>query len=211
MQRFAQIDLHKLFKVKVVVLGSGTGTNCQNLLKLQRENKLGFAKIVAVFSDNPNAGILEIAKQFGIRSSYLGSYKQLSVNELKISSNSDQSWIDTILKEKPDLIVLAGFMRILSPHFIKSFNSQIINLHPSLLPSFRGLDAIRQAWDLGVKITGCTVHWVNDELDMGKIIDQVPVRINPSDTLESLTAKVHSAEHLLLPSVVTELARKFNE
>jgi len=197
--------------VRVVVLGSGTGTNCKNLLKLQRENKLGFAKIVAVFSDNPNAGILEIAKQFGVPASYLGSYRQLSVNELKNSSNSDQLWIDTIHKEKPNLIVLAGFMRILSYHFINSFNSQIINLHPSLLPSFKGLGAIRQAWDFGVKITGCTVHWVNDELDMGKIIDQAPVHINPSDTLESLAAKVHSAEHLLLPSVVTELARKFHE
>ena len=179
--------------------------------KVTKRKQTRFCKNCGCFSDNPHAGILEIAKQFGIHSSYLGSYKQLSVNELKNSSNSDQSWIDTILKEKPDLIVLAGFMRILSPHFIKSFNSQIINLHPSLLPSFRGLNAIRQAWDLGVKITGCTVHWVNDELDMGKIIDQVPVRINPSDTLESLTAKVHSAEHLLLTSVVTELARKFNE
>ena len=197
--------------MRVVVLGSGTGTNCKNLLKLQRENKLGFAKIVAVFSDNPNAGILEIAKQFGVPASYLGSYRQLSVNELKNSSNSDQLWIDTIHKEKPNLIVLAGFMRILSYHFINSFNSQIINLHPSLLPSFKGLGAIRQAWDFGVKITGCTVHWVNDELDMGKIIDQAPVHINPSDTLESLAAKVHSAEHLLLPSVVTELARKFHE
>lgn len=197
--------------MRVVVLGSGTGTNCKNLLKLQRENKLGFAKIVAVFSDNPNSGILEIAKQFGVPASYLGSYRQLSVNELKNSSNSDQLWIDTIHKEKPNLIVLAGFMRILSYHFINSFNSQIINLHPSLLPSFKGLGAIRQAWDFGVKITGCTVHWVNDELDMGKIIDQAPVHINPSDTLESLAAKVHSAEHLLLPSVVTELARKFHE
>ena len=197
--------------MRVVVLGSGTGTNCKNLLKLQRENKLGYANIVAVFSDNPNSGILEIAKQFGVPASYLGSYRQLSVNELKNSSNSDQLWIDTIHKEKPNLIVLAGFMRILSYHFINSFNSQIINLHPSLLPSFKGLGAIRQAWDFGVKITGCTVHWVNDELDMGKIIDQAPVHINPSDTLESLAAKVHSAEHLLLPSVVTELARKFHE
>ena len=88
----------------------------------------------------------------------------------KNSLNSDQLWVDNLIKEKPDLIVLAGFMRILSPHFINSFNSQIINLHPSLLPSFKGLDAIRQAWNLRVKITGCTVHWVNNEVDMERLL-----------------------------------------
>ena len=197
--------------MRVVVLGSGTGTNCKKLLELQRNNNLGFAKIVAVYSDKPNAGILEVAKSFGIKSFYLGKYNCKKENGLENSLNSDQLWVDTLIKEKPDLIVLAGFMRILSPHFINSFNSQIINLHPSLLPSFKGLDAIRQAWNLRVKITGCTVHWVNNEVDMGKIIDQASVRIESSDTLESVSAKVHAAEHLLLPSVVAQLSLKFNE
>ena len=103
-------------------------------------------------------------------------------------------------------IVLAGFMKIVSQRFIDSFNSKIINLHPSLLPCFRGLNAIKQAWDAGVKITGCTVHWVSSELDGGPIIAQAPVRIMSSDTIESTTAKVQAAEHMLLPSVVADIA-----
>ena len=98
------------------------------------------------------------------------------------------------------------FMKILSVHFIESFKSKIINLHPSILPSFRGLNAIEQAWNAGVKITGCTVHWVTPSLDNGTIIAQAPVRIMPSDNLESVSAKVRGAEHVLLPSVIAELS-----
>ena len=101
-------------------------------------------------------------------------------------------------------------MKVLSTQFINSFDGKIINLHPSLLPSFRGLDAIKQAWDAGVKITGCTVHWVSPVLDSGEIIAQSPVRIMPGDTLESVSAKVHAAEHMLLPSVIAQLAMQFN-
>jgi phosphoribosylglycinamide formyltransferase-1 len=94
---------------------------------------------------------------------------------------------------------------VLSNNFIESFGGKIINLHPSLLPSFRGLNAIKQAWDAGVKITGCTVHWVSPVLDSGEIIAQSPVRIMTGDTIESVSAKVHAAEHMLLPTVIAQL------
>jgi len=102
--------------------------------------------------------------------------------------------------------VLAGFMRILKPRFIEAFAGKIINLHPSLLPSFPGLDSIGQAWRRGVKITGCTVHYVSAEVDGGPIIDQAAVRIETDDTLESLERKIHAAEHVLLPTVIARLS-----
>ena len=185
--------------MKIVILGSGEGTNCQAILDACSSGLLSDLQIAAVCSDVSNSGILEIAKQVGIPHLYLDNYNSTDA----VSSNR---WIDEIKKYSPDLIVLAGFMKILNSEFINSFNSRIINLHPSLLPSFRGLNAIKQAWNAGVKITGCTVHWVTPLLDCGPIIAQAPVRIMPTDTLDSITAKVKAAEHMLLPSVIEELS-----
>ena len=192
--------------MKTIILGSGNGTNCQALLDSSSAGLLGPTEIVAVFSDKKNSGILKCAEKAGIHASYLGKYP--AIQEIKSSQfiEEEDHWIAAIKSKQPNLIVLAGFMKIVSQRFIDSFNSNIINLHPSLLPCFRGLDAIKQAWDAGVKITGCTVHWVSSELDGGSIIAQAPVRIMPSDTIESTTAKVHAAEHMLLPSVVADIA-----
>ena len=98
------------------------------------------------------------------------------------------------------------FRSVLKPGFLNAFAGRIINLHPSLLPSFPGLDAIGQAWRRGVKLTGCTVHYVTADIDAGPIIDQAAVRVEPTDTLDSLTAKVHAAEHQLLPAVIARLS-----
>ena len=190
--------------MRTVIIGSGKGTNGLALLNAHKSGMLQSTEMVAVFSDKKNSGILEIAQQFNVFQMYLGNY-DLS------NKSDDQRWISEIKKSSPDLIVLAGFMRILSNQFIEAFNSRIINLHPSLLPSFRGRDAVRQAWEEGVKITGCTVHWVSSELDRGEIIAQAPIRIMSSDTLESVSAKVQAAEHMLLPSVVAELSTGFHE
>jgi phosphoribosylglycinamide formyltransferase-1 len=103
-------------------------------------------------------------------------------------------------------VVLAGFMRVLKPKFLGAFAGRIINLHPSLLPAFPGLDGIGQAFRAGVKVTGCTVHHVTLEVDAGQIIEQVHVPIAPGETLETLTAKVHAAEHQLLPAVIAKLS-----
>jgi len=102
--------------------------------------------------------------------------------------------------------VLAGFMRILKPKFLSEFKNKIINLHPSLLPSFSGLNSIERAFNKKVKITGCTVHWVNEEIDGGEIIAQAPVRIMNGDVLELVKQKVNAAEHMLLPWVIRDLA-----
>lgn len=188
--------------MRVVILGSGRGGNAEALLKARQQKQLGRAEVVRIFSDKQGAGILAHGQTFGVPAAFLdpGPFKT------KFDEAGEARYIDAINKCVPDLIVLAGFMRILRPRFIDAFANRIINLHPSLLPSFPGLDGIGQAWRRGVKITGCTVHYVTAEVDGGPIIDQAAVRIEETDTLETLAAKVHAAEHALLPAVVARLS-----
>lgn len=188
--------------MNVVILGSGRGSNAEALLRAQAAGQLGRARIVQIFSDKPQAGILAHGATFGVPAQFLdpGPFKT------KFNDTGEQRYIDAIKALNPGLVVLAGFMRILKPRFIDAFPGKIINLHPSLLPSFPGLDGIGQAWRRGVKITGCTVHVVTAEVDGGPILDQTAVRIEATDTLESLEQKVHAAEHALLPAVVARLS-----
>ena len=188
--------------MRVVILGSGRGSNAEAILKVQREGGLGRAEVVQIYADRPDAGILALGSAFGVAADFLdpAPYKT------KLDGAAEQHYIAAIAACRPDLIVLAGFMRVLKLPFISAFERKIINLHPSLLPSFPGLDAIGQAFRRGVKITGCTVHYVTLEVDGGPIIDQAAVRIEETDTLESLTAKMHAAEHALLPRVIANLS-----
>lgn len=190
--------------MRVVILGSGRGSNAEAILKVQREGGLGRAQVVQIFADRPDAGILGLGAAFDVAADFLdpAPYKT------KLDGAAEQHYIAAIAACRPDLIVLAGFMRVLKLPFISAFERKIINLHPSLLPSFPGLDAIGQAYRRGVKITGCTVHYVTVEVDGGPIIDQAPVRIDDTDTLESLTAKMHAAEHALLPRVIANLSEE---
>jgi len=168
----------------------------------QAAGKLGRAQVVQIFSDQPGAGILDLGARFSVPARYLDP----APFKTKLDGEAEQRYIDAIRAAEPDLVVLAGFMRVIKPAFLAAFAGKIINLHPSLLPSFPGLDGIGQAWRRGVKITGCTVHYVTAEVDGGPIIDQAAVRIEASDSLETLTAKVHAAEHALLPAVIARLS-----
>jgi phosphoribosylglycinamide formyltransferase-1 len=189
--------------MNVVILGSGRGSNAEAVLQAQATGQLGNARVVQIFSDRPEAGILALGPRFGVPACFLdpGPFKT------KFDDAGEERFIDEITKQQPGYVVLAGFMRILKPRFIEAFPGKIINLHPSLLPSFPGLDGIGQAWRRGVKIAGCTVHYVTAEVDGGPIIAQETVRIDPTDTLDSLTAKIHQAEHALLPRVIAELSQ----
>lgn len=189
--------------MRVVILGSGRGSNAEAILKAQREGRLGRAEVVQIFADQPAAGILELGARFGVPANYLdpAPYKT------KLDGAAEQHYIAAIAACRVDLIVLAGFMRVLKLPFISAFERKIINLHPSLLPSFPGLDGIGQAFRRGVKITGCTVHYVTVDVDGGPIIDQAAVRVEDTDTVESLAAKVHAAEHQLLPAVIARLSQ----
>ena len=187
--------------MKVVILGSGKGTNAEAIMNAASENQLANVEIVGVFSDSQDAMILKYAKSHSIRKAFLepGEHKYRLLNE------GEDIWIKTIQELQPDLIVLAGFMRILDSKFLATFKNKIINLHPSLLPSFPGLNSIEKAFEKKVKITGCTVHWVNEKIDEGEIIAQAPVRIMNGDDLNMVKQKVQAAEHMLLPWVIRDL------
>ena len=190
--------------MRVVILGSGRGSNAAAILQAQQAGRLGRARVVQIFSDQPEAGILALGPRFGVPANFLDA----APYRTKLDGDGEQHYIATILACQADLIVLAGFMRVLKLPFLTKFEGKIINLHPSLLPSFPGLDAIGQAFRRGVKITGCTVHYVTFDVDGGPIIDQAAVRIEERDTLETLEKKVHAAEHALLPAVIARLSER---
>ncbi|MCC6415735.1 MAG: phosphoribosylglycinamide formyltransferase [Opitutaceae bacterium] len=188
--------------MRIVILGSGRGSNARAILQAQRAGRLGRGEVVQIFSDQPDAGILQLGAEFGVSAAHLDA----SPFKTKLEGEGEARYIKAIQACAPDVVVLAGFMRVIKPGFLDAFAGKIINLHPSLLPSFPGLDGIGQAWRRGAKITGCTVHHVTAEVDGGPIIDQAAVRVEAEDTLETLTAKVHAAEHALLPAVLARLS-----
>jgi len=187
----------------IVILGSGRGSNAEALLKAEASKSLGSARIAAVISDVEEARILSLGQKFKVPAIYIDPGRPGA----RLSEAAEAAYIERILSFSPKLIVLAGFMRVLSGRFIDAFNGCVINLHPSLLPSFKGANGIQAAFDFGVKITGCTVHWVTPALDAGPIIDQKEVRVDPADTVELLAKKIHIAEHRLLPDVVARLSK----
>jgi phosphoribosylglycinamide formyltransferase-1 len=188
--------------MRVVILGSGRGSNAEAILQAQQARRMGRARVVKILSDRADAGILALGARFGVAAEFVDP----APFKTKLEGEGEARFIAAVQGCAPDLVVLAGFMRVLKPGFLTAFAGKIINLHPSLLPSFPGLDAIGQAWRRGVKVTGCTVHRVTPEVDGGPILDQTAVRVVPGDTLESLTAKVHAAEHALLPAVIARLS-----
>jgi phosphoribosylglycinamide formyltransferase-1 len=187
---------------KIIILGSGRGSNAKAILEAEAKGQLGNVSTVAILSDKKEAPILDLAQQFGKPS------RCISCNPKKARLHSEETaaFLEAIKAHKPDLVVLAGFMKIIDSHFIQSLDGKIINLHPSLLPSFPGINSIESAFNFPVKVTGCTVHWVIPEIDAGTIIDQKAVTIEADDTLESLSEKVHAAEHDLLPEVIRRLS-----
>jgi phosphoribosylglycinamide formyltransferase-1 len=189
--------------MRIVLLGSGRGSNAEAVLLAQAAGGLGAARVVAIVSDRPDASILALGPRFGVPARFIDP----APFKTKLEGEGEARFIAEIAAARPDLVVLAGFMRVLKPGFLEAFAGKIINLHPSLLPSFPGLDGIGQAWRRGVKITGCTVHRVTLDVDGGPIIDQAAVRVEADDTLETLTGKIHAAEHLLLPSVIARLSK----
>lgn len=188
--------------MRVVILGSGRGSNAEAILLAQQAGKLGRARVVAIFADKPEAGILALGVRFGVPAVFVDP----APFKTKLEGEGEMRFIAAVQSAQPDLVVLAGFMRVIKPGFLTAFAGKIINLHPSLLPSFPGLDGIGQAFRRGVKVTGCTVHGVTAEVDGGPILDQTAVRVEPGDTLETLAAKVHVAEHALLPAAIARLS-----
>lgn len=173
-------------------------------MQAQSEGRLGRAQVVHLFSDQPAAGILALGPRYGVPADFVDP----SPFRTKLEGPGEERFIAAVRACAPDWVVLAGFMRVLKPGFLQAFAGRIINLHPSLLPAFPGLDGIGQALRAGVGETGCTVHRVTLEVDAGEIIAQERVPISSGETFESLSAKVHAAEHRLLPAVIARLSNQ---
>jgi phosphoribosylglycinamide formyltransferase-1 len=179
----------------LAVLASGQGTNFEALALAAARDGLG-GRIAMLASDRADAPALERARRHGIEALHL------SPGRFRTRLEDERPWIEALRARGVDTIVLAGFMRRLHAPFLGAFPGRILNIHPSLLPSFPGLDAIRQAWEHGVRVTGCTVHLVEDGLDSGPILAQTAVEVRDDDTLESLERRIHEAEHRLYPDTV---------
>ena len=186
--------------MRVVCLISGEGTNLQALIDWQTKGLLGDAIIVGVISNVASAYGLERAKRASIPTSVL-SHRDYADRSL-----FDQALQSLIDGYEPDLVVLAGFMRILTAEFVTHYHRRLINIHPSLLPKYKGLDTHRRALDAGDTVAGATVHWVTEALDAGDIIQQVEVLVVADDSEERLKARVLEAEHTLYPSVIRDLS-----
>ena len=182
-------------KIKCSVFISGTGSNLKSLIQFSKKKKSPIS-IELIISDNLNAKGLKFGKMFKI-SNKVFSYKNKSIAEKKI--------ISEIKNKKIKLICLAGFMKILSKSFIKKFEGKILNIHPSLLPKYKGLNTHQRAISNNEKYSGCTVHFVNSRLDSGKIILQKKVKISKSETAKSLAKKILIQEHKLYPKAIRKV------
>ena len=182
-------------KIKTAVFISGTGSNLKSLIKFSKIRKSPIS-IDLIISDNSKAKGLKYAKQFNIKRKIF-NFKKNRINEKNILS--------FLRKQKINFICLSGFMIILSKYFIKKFDNKIINIHPSLLPKYKGLNTHERAIKNKDKFTGCSVHYVSAELDSGKIIMQKKVRINNNDTFVSLSKKVLKKEHQLYPVSILKI------
>ncbi len=179
-------------KINVAVFVSGGGTNLQAVI----DSGIESANIAVVVCDTPGVTAIERARNHGIPVELVNS------GDFESREEFERQIVAKIARYDIGLVVLAGFMRILTPYFIGRFANRIINIHPSLLPSFPGTNSVRQALDYGVKQTGCTVHFVREEVDAGPIILQAVVPVTEEDTEETLLEKVHTEEHRILPEAV---------
>ena len=190
----------------IAILGSGKGSNCRAILERIRSGDLA-AETRLVVSDALDAPILDIAREFGVANVYLppGRFRT------RLEPAIEEQLVKMLRDAGVDLVVLAGFMRVLHEPMLKAFPRRIINIHPSLLPRFPGLESWKQALVAGETVTGCTVHYVDEQIDHGRILAQKEVRILPNDTAESLHARIQVLEHELYPAVIAEFCKKYAE
>ena len=193
-------------RLPIGILGSGKGSNCRAILERIRSGDLA-AEARLVISDVLDAPILDMAREFGVANAYLppGRFRT------RLEPAIEEQLVQMLRNASVELVVLAGFMRVLHEPMLKAFPRRIINIHPSLLPNFPGLEAWKQALVAGETVTGCTVHYVDERIDHGRILAQKEARILPNDTAESLHARIQVIEHELYPAVIAEFCKKHAE
>ncbi|MEN9468778.1 MAG: hypothetical protein RL630_511 [Verrucomicrobiota bacterium] len=189
--------------LKIAVLGSGKGSNFRAILNAAMAGQLKIQPVLAI-SDHPEAGLLTLAENLGVATRVVSEPKFRT----RLSEEVEAELVEDIRASGAELIVLAGWMRLVKSPMLEAFPRRIINIHPSLLPAFPGLEAWKQALAAGVEKTGCTVHFVDGGMDTGEIISQCEVSILPGDTAESLHARIQDAEHRLYPEVIARFARR---
>ena len=189
-------------KFRLGILGSGKGSNFVAIADAIAAGKIP-ADVAIVLSDVESAGIFAHARERKLPAQFIPPGKFRT----KLDEDAERAFVGALQEAGVDLVVLAGFMRVLKGDFLRAFEGRIVNIHPSLLPSFPGLEAWKQALDHGVKVTGCTVHFVDAGVDAGPIIGQQTVPVLDDDTPESLHQRIHAAEHKLYPECVAAIAR----
>jgi phosphoribosylglycinamide formyltransferase 1 len=190
--------MRRVSSFRIVVLASGSGTNLQAILdKLHGRDGI---EVVGVGSDKPAAGALERGRRAGVE---CGTFAAADHADRGARDEAMGDWIESL---RPDLVVLAGYMQLLSPPFVQRFRNRVVNIHPALLPAFPGLDAIGQALDAGVETTGVTVHFVDEGVDTGPAIARREVPVAPGVSREELEAAVHAVEHELYPEAIRMIA-----
>jgi phosphoribosylglycinamide formyltransferase-1 len=191
--------------VQLGILGSGKGSNCRAILESIRSGTLG-GEVRVVISDVFDAPILDIAREFSIPNAYLppGGFRT------RLEPQAEADLVRMLRAAGVELVALAGFMRVLKAPMLNAFPRRIVNIHPSLLPKFPGLEAWRQALEARETLTGCTVHYVDEEIDHGDVIAQREVPILPDDTAERLHARIQIAEHELYPAVIGQICRQLS-
>ena len=181
--------------MNIAVLASGNGTNFEAIAKAVKEGTIK-ASLKLLITDKKDAYVRTRAKNFGVKDVFIDP------KEFKKRQDFDRKAVEVLKEEAIDLVVLAGFMRIITPFFVASFKHKILNIHPALLPSFKGVDSIKEAYDYGAKVTGVSVHFVDEEMDHGPIILQEALKIGEAESLEDLEARIHTIEHRLYPEAV---------
>ena len=184
-------------RLKIAILASGDGSNFQELIDLSKSNKFDI-DIRILITNKSDAGCILRAKKSNI------PYKIIKTADYENVEYFEKELINTIKKQEIELIVMAGWMKIMSSKFVNRFKNKIINIHPSLLPSFKGNNAIEEAITYGSKITGCSVHFVEPEVDSGELIMQAALSITKEDNIESITKKIHFLEHKILPLSISQ-------
>jgi phosphoribosylglycinamide formyltransferase 1 len=192
-------------KFRIAILLSGRGSNFEAIADAVRSGSISNAEIVAVVSDVPEAPGLERARERAL--------PVFAVDRRRFASRREQeAKVRRILEEAhPDLICLAGYMRLLSPELVARYRGRILNIHPALLPKFPGLDAQRRALEAGEQVSGCTVHVVDEGTDTGPVVLQREVPVLPGDTAESLSARILEQEHLAYPEAITRVLARLDE
>ena len=193
------MSAHRVFRLGV--LGSGRGSNLEAICHAIDERILP-VELAVVLSDQPGARLLDLGRRHGAHTECIVP----ATPRGRLDAETEGKFVEILRSENVDLVVLAGFMRIVGPIFLAAYPRRVINIHPSLLPKYRGANAAAQALAAGDQMTGCTVHYVDAGMDTGEIIAQREVPVDPGDTADTLQARIRAAEHELLPSVIASFA-----